>query len=93
VLSACGSAAGARRGHDAVAGLAWSAQIAGARRVLASQWRVPDVGARDLVGAFFDGWRRDGAGAAAALAAAQRHALGARPVREWAAFAVWGEPQ
>ncbi|MFN9845226.1 MAG: CHAT domain-containing protein [Planctomycetota bacterium] len=93
VLSACGSAAGARRGHDAVAGLAWSAQIAGARRVLASQWRVPDVGARNLVGAFFDGWRRDGAGAAAALAAAQRHALGARPVREWAAFAVWGEPQ
>lgn len=93
VLSACDSAAGAMRGHDAVAGLAWSAQLAGARRVLASQWRVPDAGARDLVLAFYDGWRRDGAGAASALAAAQRALLGRMPVRDWAAFAVWGEPE
>lgn len=93
VLSACGSAAGALRGHDAVAGLAWSAQLAGARRVLASQWRVPDAGARDLVLAFYDAWRRDGAGAAAALAAAQRAQIGRAPVRDWAAFAVWGEPE
>jgi tetratricopeptide (TPR) repeat protein len=92
-LSACRTAAGSVRGHDGVAGLAWAAQMAGARRVLASQWQVPDDGARDLVLAFYRRWLRDGEAPAAALAGAQREALGRVPVRTWAAFALWGEPQ
>lgn len=89
VLSACRTGVGFTRGHDAAAGLAWAAQLAGARRVLASMWRVPDRDACELVTDFYGRWLGDRQPTDVALAAVQRQAIGVRPVRAWATFTLW----
>ena len=90
-LSACQTSVGTDRGHDGVAGLAWAAQLAGARRVLATMWSVPDAPTSELVVEFYRHWLKDGMSCSEALAATQRAAIGKLPVRVWAAFVLWGE--
>ncbi len=93
VLSACTSAVGSVHAHDGVGGLAWAAQVAGARRVLATLWRLPDAVARDLAVAFHGRWLASTGAAAMDLATVQRAAIGKLPVCDWAAFVLWGEPR
>lgn len=92
VLSACRSA-GRGAAHEGSAGLAWAAQLAGARSVLATLWSVPDVATAAFVRDVYDRWLGRGLSPAAALAAAQREAAagGDVPMRVWAAFVCWGE--
>ncbi len=92
-LSACQTSVGAEQGHDGVAGLAWAAQLAGARRVLATLWSVPDAATGELVVEFYRRWLQDGMSCSDALAATQRAAIGKLPVRAWAPFVLWGEPR
>lgn len=93
-LSACETGAGPIRRHDGPASLARAAQAIGARRVLATLWRVDDGAAHKLVTSFYELWLHEGRGAAEALALAQREARAEGvPTREWAAFTLWGEPR
>jgi tetratricopeptide (TPR) repeat protein len=92
-LSACRTGAGAARSHDAVAGLAWAAQMAGARRVLASLWQVGDSSTATTMVDVYRAWIRGGRPLAEALAETQRVAIGKVPVRQWAAFVLWGSEQ
>lgn len=92
-LSACQTSVGTDRGHDGVAGLAWAAQLAGARRVLATLWSVPDAQTSKLIVEFYRHWLQDGMSCSDALAATQRAAIGKFPVRVWAPFVLWGEPR
>lgn len=91
VLSACETAHGAVRGHEGTASLARGAYAMGARRVLATSWRVGDAGSERIVSRFYELWLRDRLPAAVALARAQREAMRDLPVRDWAAFTLWGE--
>lgn len=94
VLSACRTAVATGGTHDVVGGLAWAAQMAGARRVLASLWSVEDTAARAFAVAFHQECVERGRGAAEALATVQRQAIAAgRPLRDWAGFVLWGEPE
>lgn len=94
VLSACRTAVATGGTHDVVGGLAWAAQMAGARRVLASLWSVEDAAARAFAVAFHREYVERGRSAADALATVQRHAIAAgRPLRDWAGFVLWGEPE
>lgn len=93
-LSACDSGDGPMRHGEGQASLARAALAIGARRALATLWQVEDGAAATLVVDFYRGWLVEGAGAAAALAAAQRRAAERGvPAREWAAFVLWGEPR
>lgn len=94
VLSACRTAVATGGTHDVVGGLAWAAQMAGARRVLASLWSVEDTAARAFAVAFHREYVERGRAAADALATVQRQAIAAgRPLRDWAGFVLWGEPE
>jgi CHAT domain-containing protein len=93
VLSACTSAVGAADAHDGVGGLAWAAQVAGAQRVLATLWRLPDLVARDLAVSFHGRWLAARGSAAMDLATVQRAAIGKLPVCDWASLVLWGEPR
>lgn len=90
-LSACETSAGPVRGQEGPASLARAAMAIGARRVLATQRKVDDALARDVVTDFYRHWR-SGMGAASALAVAQRQAV--QRGANWAevgAFTLWGE--
>jgi CHAT domain-containing protein len=92
VLSACRSAGGVLVDGEGVQGLTAPLLEAGARSVVATQWRIGD---RSTV-AFVDDFYREMAGGrdvgealqAAKIAALRRGA----PAREWAAFTVIGDP-
>ncbi len=92
VLSACESARG--RVHDAegVMGFVRAFLTAGAPRVIVSLWKVDDDATKSLMVRFYEEWR-GGAGAAAALRAAQRH-VASQPKwsdpKYWAAWQLWG---
>lgn len=58
VLSACETARGAERGGEGILGLVRAFQVAGARAVLASLWRVDDESAAELMGRFYAGVAR-----------------------------------
>ena len=92
VLSACRSARGRLVAGEGVQGLATSLLQAGARAVVATNWQVGDREAVPLVDAFY---RHLAAGlpVTEALRTAKREAIarGDSP-REWAAFAVIGDP-
>ena len=91
VLSACRSARGAVVAGEGVRGLAAPLLAAGARSVLATQWRLDDRAAVPLVYAIYQGLA-----AGLPLAdAVQRAEIAARrrgaPVREWAVFTAVGD--
>ncbi len=103
VLSACDTAAGGKLdesrtgladGGDALSGLARGFIYAGARDVLATQWKVDAAASDAEMTAFFDGANRPGVGLGRALAAAQKQLFDqpetAHPFY-WAAFVLVGD--
>jgi CHAT domain-containing protein len=92
VLSACRSAGGVVVDGEGVQGLTAPFLEAGARSVIATQWRIKDETTVPFVRAFYAALAR-GLPVADALHAAklERRASGAQP-SEWAAFTVVGDP-
>ena len=92
VLSACRTAGGVVVNGDGVQGLTGPLLAAGARAVVATQWRVGDRAIVPIVDAFYAAMAR-GLPVGDALAAAKREAIarGERP-KNWAAFTVVGDP-
>ena len=100
ILSACDTARGNVLPGDGLVGLARAFMTAGARRVVASLWKVPDVPSRLLMESFHAHWHpKADTGqaplpAAEALRRAQRELVTAHPKWAhpyyWAAWQVWG---
>jgi CHAT domain-containing protein len=92
VLSACRTAGGVTVAGEGVQGLTTPLVSAGARSVVATQWRVGDRSTVRLVADFYDGLAL-GRPVAEALRVAKLAALerGAPP-GEWAGFTVVGDP-
>jgi CHAT domain-containing protein/tetratricopeptide (TPR) repeat protein len=97
VLSACESARGRVSAGEGVIGLSWAALVAGARRVVVSQWKVDAASTTDLMTGFYRYLGMPPAGAAADEAEALRSAsldlLRTPRYRHpfyWAAFTVVG---
>ncbi len=92
VLSACRTAGGVTVAGEGVQGLTTPLVSAGARSVVATQWRVGDRSTVQLVADFYDGLAL-GRPVAQALREAKLAALerGAPP-GEWAGFTVVGDP-
>jgi CHAT domain-containing protein len=92
VLSACRSAGGVVVSGEGVQGLTAPFLEAGARAVVATQWRIGDRATVAFVEAFYGALAR-GLAVGDALRAAKLDAIrrGA-PVAEWAAFTVVGDP-
>ncbi|HEU4525963.1 MAG TPA: CHAT domain-containing protein, partial [Gemmatimonadales bacterium] len=92
VLSACRTAGGVTVAGEGVQGLTTPLVAAGARSVVATQWRVGDRSTVRLVADLYDGLAR-GLTVADALREAKLAALrrGAPPA-EWAGFTVVGDP-
>jgi CHAT domain-containing protein len=87
-LSACETGLSKVAPGDELLGLLRGFLIAGAPRVLASQWTVDDASTASLMADFY-GAVLAGAPAAAALRQAQRHLLATQPhPYHWAAFAL-----
>lgn len=95
VLSACDTALGrAVRGEGLMAGLPRAFLSAGAARVVVSLWAVDDRGTRDLMVRFYDALLDGGVPPARALRRAQLAMWRqGRPPREWAGFALQGDPR
>jgi tetratricopeptide (TPR) repeat protein len=102
-LSACETGLGEVQVGEGVLGLRRAFQLAGARTVVASLWKVPDAETERLMSTFLSRWLK-GAGKAEALRQAQLEmirALRASPlaVRRqapplyWAAFVCHGDPR
>ena len=92
VLSACRTAGGVTVAGEGVQGLTTPLMAAGARSVVATQWRVGDRSTVRLVADLYDGLAR-GLPVAEALREAKLAALGrGAPPGEWAGFTVVGDP-
>ncbi len=92
VLSACRTAGGVMVSGEGLQGLTTPLLEAGARSVIATQWRIGDRSTVQLVHDLYDGLAR-GAPVGDALRAAKLAAIrrGA-PASEWAGFTVVGDP-
>jgi CHAT domain-containing protein/tetratricopeptide (TPR) repeat protein len=94
VLSACETARGGASPGDGIVGLTRALQFAGARSVIAGQWRVPDAGTATLMVELHRKLRagvpRDRALAAAMTALRKRRGT-AHPYH-WAPFILVGDP-
>ncbi len=94
VLSACNTALGREIRGEGVDGLTRAFMHAGARRVLATLWRVPDRGSVEAMQRFYGALLQDGLPAPAALRRAQRELAKDRRWSDpyyWAAFTLHGE--
>ncbi|MCP4654160.1 MAG: CHAT domain-containing protein [bacterium] len=96
VLSGCRTALGPQIRGEGLVGLTRGFFAAGARRLVASLWRVQDHATAELMNRFYRCLLRDGATAspAAALRAAQLELRSEPEFRDpyhWAAFAVYGD--
>lgn len=96
VLSCCDSAQGTPTAGEGQRGLVRAFLLAGARRVVASCWRVDDAATPDLMGRLYAGWQAQGHALPTALRAAQLERLraGGRLAHPcfWASFVAWGLP-
>ncbi|MBL8861444.1 MAG: tetratricopeptide repeat protein [Planctomycetes bacterium] len=101
VLSACDTSVGHRRAGQGVASLQRALQMAGARSVVTSLWKVPDEATRELMLAFYRGLWVEGHSKQRALWAAKMRLREARDsrgaaryaLRDWAAWVLTGEPE
>jgi CHAT domain-containing protein/tetratricopeptide (TPR) repeat protein len=94
VLSACETGLGKEISGEGLVGLTRGFMYAGASRVVASLWRVSDVGTAELMGAFYTAMEKDGLPPAAALRAAQIKLWKQKRWSDpyyWAAFQIQGE--
>jgi CHAT domain-containing protein len=92
VLSACRSAGGVLVGGEGVQGLTSPLLQAGARSVVATNWRISDQRVVPFVERFYDGLAR-GLPVTDALRVAKLSAVKAgEPPRIWAAFLAIGDP-
>lgn len=94
VLSGCQTALGSEIRGEGLIGLTRGFMYAGARRVVASLWRVDDEATAELIVRFYRGMLRDGKRPAEALRAAQMEMSEDerwRAPRYWAAFVLQGE--
>jgi CHAT domain-containing protein/tetratricopeptide (TPR) repeat protein len=92
VLSACRSAGGVLVGGEGVQGLTSPLLQAGARSVVATNWRISDQRVVPFIERFYDGLAR-GLPVTDALRAAKLSAVQAgEPPRIWAAFLAIGDP-
>jgi CHAT domain-containing protein/tetratricopeptide (TPR) repeat protein len=100
VLSACDTSVGERRAGLGVASLQRALQMAGARSVITSLWKVPDEATKELMLEFYRRLWIEKEPKAGALAGAKRKLREAkdekgRPkyaTRDWAAWTLTGEP-
>ncbi len=86
VLSACETALGRDVRGEGLIGLTRGFMYAGAPRVVASLWRVPDSATAELMKRFYEGLLRDGLRPAAALRRAQ---VALSNERRWSAPYYW----
>ena len=92
VLSACRSAGGVVLGGEGIRGLTAPLLAAGARSLVATQWRIDDREVVPVVDAFYAALA-SGQPVIEALRTAKLQALGAgRSPRAWAAFSSVGDP-
>jgi tetratricopeptide (TPR) repeat protein len=92
VLSACRTAGGVVVSGEGLQGLTTPLLEAGARSVIATQWRIGDRSTVALVRDLYDALAR-GAPVSEALRQAKLAAIGrGAPASEWAAFTVVGDP-
>jgi CHAT domain-containing protein len=93
VLSACETNVGIRRAGQGIQSLQGALHGAGVRTAVTSLWRVDDAATRRLMELFYTGLWSEGLGKAEALWRA-KCALRAedRPVRDWAAWVLTGDP-
>jgi CHAT domain-containing protein len=92
VLSACRTAGGVVVSGEGLQGLTTPLLEAGARSVIATQWRIGDRSTVALVRDLYDALAR-GAPVSEALRQAKLAAIGRGvPASEWAAFTVVGDP-
>ncbi|MCC6671921.1 MAG: CHAT domain-containing protein [Planctomycetes bacterium] len=92
VLSACATAGGEARGGEGVAGMLWGPFAGGARRVVASLWRVNQQATSDFMAAYHHALA-EGASHAEALRRARVRLHGSPQYRHphyWAGFALFG---
>ena len=75
VLSACETGLGEVAGGEGLLGLQRAFQVAGARSVVASLWKVPDIQTQNLMARFYENLWRKGLPPRAALRAAQLEML------------------
>jgi CHAT domain-containing protein len=100
VLSACDTSVGERRAGQGVASLQTALQMAGARSVITSLWRVPDEATKELMLDFYRRLWVEKKPKWQALWEAKtmmRHAKDERgapkySTRDWAAWVLSGEP-
>src|SRR5712691_428202 len=94
VLSACQTALGKEVQGEGLIGLTRGFMYAGAPRIVASLWQVPDLATMELMRRFYSGILRQGLPPAAALRAAQaamRKEQRWRAPYYWAGFTLQGE--
>jgi len=92
VLSTCQSAGGVVVDGEGVQGLTAPFLAAGARNVVATQWRIRDRATVPFIAAFYDAMAR-GMSIGDALRAAKLGAIArGSPMADWAAFTTVGDP-
>jgi CHAT domain-containing protein len=100
VLSACDTSVGERRAGLGVASLQRALQMAGARAVITSRWKVPDEATKELMLEFYrrlwiEKEPKEGALAGAKRKLRETKDEKGRPkyaTRDWAGWMLTGEP-
>jgi CHAT domain-containing protein/tetratricopeptide (TPR) repeat protein len=92
VLSACRTAGGVLVDGEGVQGLSAPLLQAGARSIVATEWRIADRGTLKLIDAFYDEMAKGLPDGQALQAAKLRMLQERRPVGEWSAFTLVGDP-